>query len=178
MDAIGSIFHIGRSGSFLFIIFLVFALCGLVMGSSLLRRLTGKTMPPPIQGMFVWLTAYAIFKYILQPSLPASQIYTYMGIVTIGVFLFITSTNSACRSSIDFTLSTLQGKTLGHKLILTLTFFLIPYGGYALTRHLVTPPQVGEPIELRSPHPLPPRTMTVHGVHYELQTTKNPFRTN
>ncbi len=53
---------------------------------------------------------------------------------------------------------------------------LIPYGGMTLTRHLVTPTPIGEPIEFRMIHPAPPASIEVHGVRYALQTAKNPFR--
>lgn len=127
------------------------------------------------QSILIWLGAYVIFKYVLTPPIPSALLYTYMGLVTLVIFLFISSTEQGWTDFKRPILNTLMAVTPAYKGVRTVSFVVLPLlVGYGTFDFIV--PAFDEPIELRTVHPAPPAAVTVRGTKFTLQTAQNPFR--
>ena len=128
-----------------------------------LEKRIGRPLPRLAQAFFVWFAAYGVFRYIISPPLPTSILYPYIGMVTIGIIVFLLSTDRSVGECRQIIVATLHGETRAYRVTRAMAFVLIPLAGFLWTKFLVTPTPVGEPIELRVPYPAPPRTIEVHG---------------
>jgi hypothetical protein len=117
----------------------------------------------------IWLAAYAILKWIVQPPLPSSLISIYMGLVTVVVFLLISSRNSSWDEIKQAILDTLTGTTNGYRVLRAAGLIAIPVlvglGAYNAIVSSIT----DAPVELRNPHPTPPAVITVYPPEYFLR---------
>lgn len=82
----------GTNGAFLsagaFILLLALTFIALIAIHTVFKRITGWSVPPLFQAVLIWLAAYGVFKYLLQPAMPSTLLYTYMGITTVGILMF------------------------------------------------------------------------------------------
>lgn len=157
-----------------FLGYLILAMAVFVAANFALRR-AGKPVPMFAQAILIWITAYSFFKFILFPPLPISLMYTFMGLITIVLFIFVSSTEASWTEFKRPILNTLMAETPTYKSVRTVSVVALPILiGY--TTYGILAPNFEEPIELRTVHPAPPASTTVHGVTYPLQTTYNPFR--
>ena len=145
-----------------------------VASHSVLKRM-GKSIPVISQVMLIGLTAYSALKYVIYPPIPSSLLYTYMGLITLVVFLLVSSTEKSWKEFKEPLFATLGGETRKYRLIRSVAFTIIPLLAFVITYNLLrsdyeTPP------EIIIAHPAPPRSITVHGITYDLQTARNPFR--
>lgn len=135
----------------------------------------GRGIPMFAQAVLAWLVSYILLAYVLQPPIPASLLYTYMGLITIVLFLLVSSDDDAWDEFKRPILKTLGGDTPVYRGVRTVTFVALPlligFGTYDNIR-----PKFDEPIELRTVHPAPPASVKVHGKNFTLQTAENPFR--
>ena len=145
-----------------------------VAGNYYLKKI-GKGIPAFPQFFLVWITAYLILGYVIAPPIPATLLYTFMGLITIVQFLLISSTDQAWAEFKRPIINTVMAETPAYRGVRTATFVVLPillgYGTYDFLA-----PKFEEPIELRTVHPAPPQAVTVHGTNFTLQTSQNPYR--
>lgn len=147
----------------------------LILLGWLVKEKMGMPLPKLIQAPLIWITAYVMFRFILQPPIPFSLLAIYMAVVTIAIFLYITISQPSWEEfsrPISFMLQEDSGKA---KMSRYVTFAAIPlllaYGTYSKML-----PKFEEPIELRTVHPAPPASINVHDKILNLQTAENPYR--
>lgn len=147
----------------------------LILLGWLIKEKMGIPIPKLIQAPLIWITAYIMFRFILQPPIPFSLLAIYMAVVTIACFLYVSLSQPSWEeftNPIKFMLQEDSGKA---KMSRYFTFAAIPlllaYGTY--NKML---PKFDEPIELRTVHPAPPASINVHDKILNLQTAENPYR--
>ena len=138
-------------------------------------RKQGRSLPKFTQAVLVWVTAFIILRFVLYPPIPSALLKTYMGLITLVLFLLVSSDEESWAEFKRPILKTLGGDTPGFRRIRTVTFVALPlligFGTYNTVA-----PKFEEPIELRTVHPAPPASVKVHGKTFTLQTAENPFR--
>ena len=159
-----------------FLLVLAVAFLGFVLAHFLLKRI-GKNVPVLGQAILIFFTTFFILKYVIHPPIPSSLLYTYMGLIAIVIFLFVSSTEKWWREFKRPILNTIQGETRKNVMIRRVVFSLLPLLALIGTYQFVKP-AFEEPVELRIGHPAPPAQVTIHGKKYNLQTARNPFRTD
>jgi hypothetical protein len=158
----------------LLLIFGLFLVIALAAGS-MYRRSTGRPLHMLIQGVGAWLISYIILRFILYPPIPMSVLSTYMGLITIVIMLYVSSTEAGWQEAKKPVIDTLKGETPVYRGVRAVTFVALPLlVGYGTFSQVV--PKIDEPIELRTVHPAPPQNTTVHGTMFTLQTAENPYR--
>jgi hypothetical protein len=115
------------------------------------------------------------FKYRVSPPVPFSVIAIYTLMVGIGILLWVSATETSWREFCRPIFAVMDGSTVSTKAIRVAVVVILPFlvGIWVL---VALSPRLDEPMELRINHPNPPAKITVHGVTYDLQTAKNPFR--
>ena len=135
----------------------------------------GRGVPMLAQAILAWITSYILLGVVLYPPIPVSLLYTYMGLITIVLFLLVSSDEDSWTEFKRPILKMLGGETPAYRGVRTVTFVALPlligFGTYDNVR-----PKFEEPIELRTVHPAPPASVKVHGKSFTLQTAENPFR--
>jgi hypothetical protein len=141
-----------------------------------IKKIYGRGIPMLAQGVLAWLAAYFILGVLLQPPIPASLLYTFMGLITIVIGLFITANEEAFNQTREPIINTLVGATPIYRGVRTGLFVLIPAIGLWGTWGSIVVSEYPEPAELRTVHPAPPQAIKVHGKNFALQEVPNPFR--
>lgn len=146
-----------------------------VAGNYFLTKRFGRGVPKFGQAILIWLAAYFILKFIITPPIPVSLLYTYMGLITIVLFLLVSSTEAAWKEFREPIVKTLSGETPAYRGARLAAFVAVPlvfgFGTYDFLK-----PKFEEPIELRTVHPAPPQSVKVLGRNFTLQTAQNPYR--
>ena len=146
----------------------------LVVNAFLKKR--GQGVPMLAQGILSWLAAYIILKFVLQPPIPSSLLYTFMGLITLVIGLFVSANESSWSETKRPVLNTLLGITPVYKWVRNGFFVLLPLGLGWQTWTTIVISKYPEPPELRTVHPAPPQAIKVKGKNFTLQTVQNPFR--
>jgi mono/diheme cytochrome c family protein len=145
------------------------------VGANYFLKKIGKGIPAFPQAILIWLGTYAYFKFAVLPPLPSTLLYTFMGLVTIVIFLFVSSTEQGWTDFKRPILSTIMAVNPMYKNVRRFSFVVLPlligYGTYDFNV-----PKFDEPIDLRTVHPAPPASTTVRGQNFTLQTAQNPYR--
>ena len=145
------------------------------VGIGWVLRKQGRSLPKFTQAVLIWVTAFIILRFVLYPPIPSALLMTYMGLITLVLFLLVSSDEESWAEFKRPILKTLGGDTPGFRRIRTVTFVALPlligFGTYNTVA-----PKFEEPIELRTVHPAPPASVKVHGKTFTLQTAENPFR--
>jgi len=145
------------------------------VGIGWVLRKQGRSLPKFTQAVLIWVTAFIILRFVLYPPIPSALMKTYMGLITLVLFLLVSSDEESWAEFKRPILKTLGGDTPGFRRIRTVTFVALPlligFGTYNTVA-----PKFEEPIELRTVHPAPPASVKVHGKTFTLQTAENPFR--
>jgi predicted secreted protein len=136
-----------------------------IVGQYFLKKI-GRPLPVMAQAALIWFTAYAIFKIVVQPPLPSSLITIYMGLLTVVVFILISSTNRSWDEFKQAILDTLTGATGGYRLLRAVVVVLIPVLTGLGTYNYIVPSITDEPVELRNQHTTPPASITVFPPEY------------
>ncbi len=157
---------------FLLLVSLLFL--AFVVSHYILRRFD-KLIPVLAQAVLIWLTAYFVLKYVIYPPIPSSLLYTYMGLITIVIFLLVSSTEKSWEAFKYPIIATVSGKTKVYRQIRAVVFTVLPVLALVVTYNFMKP-AFEEPLQLIDTHSAPPRSIIVHGVTYDLQTARNPFR--
>lgn len=146
-----------------------------LLGNYLLIKKFGKGVPKLGQAILIWIVTYVLFKWVLFPPIPVALLYTYVGLVTIVLFLYVSFSEESWTEFKRPIGNTFAGVTPGYRGVRTVTFVALPLlFGFGTYDFLL--PKFEEPIELRTVHPAPPQSTTVHGKKHMLQTAVNPFR--
>ncbi len=157
---------------FLLVFAAAFAL--FVAGQYVLKQ-WGRPVSAFWQGVLICLTAYGILKWIVNPPLPATLLYTYMGMVAVATFFYVSATEEGwaqCRRTVT---NFFVHQTRWARFTRGLVFTALPIFAAWCVFGAVAP-SFEEPAELRIIHPTPPRAITVLGERIDLQTSANPFR--
>jgi len=140
-----------------------------------IKEKVGIHIPKIVQGPIIWIFAYIIFGVILRPPIPFQLLAMYMGVITIGILLYLTIDQPSFEEfskPIRVMLQEDHGKAkLGRYVTFTALPLLIGIGTYNSML-----PKFAEPIELRTVHPAPPASINVHDNIITLQTAENPYR--
>lgn len=156
------------------LIYLTIIMFLFIFANAFLKKI-GKGVPAFAQFFAIWFGAYAFFKWILYPPIPGTLLYTYMGLVTLVVFLYISATEQSWNDFKRPILNTLYAVNPMYKQIRNVSFVAFPlFLGFGLHNQMV--PKFDEPVELRTVHPAPPAATKVRGKKFQLQTARNPFR--
>lgn len=132
-------------------------------------------IPKLLQGVFIWIAAYIVFRVILQPPIPFTLLAVYMGIITIAIFLYCSIDPDSWEQFSEPIRAMLQDDTGKAKAYRYVTFTALPLLiGFGTYSKMV--PKFEEPVELRTVHPAPPASINVHGEIIDLQRVLNPFR--
>jgi mono/diheme cytochrome c family protein len=128
------------------------------------------------QAVLVWLIAFLIYRFGIQPPIPSILLILYVGITTVAILVWVSS-NDAWWSDFTAPLASLITER-EHRIVIGLRWLvlvLIPaFAGWQAYQRAV--PRVEAPAELRSIHPAPPTSINFEGKTIELQTAANPFR--
>jgi hypothetical protein len=155
---------------YLGIVFVVF-----VVGHYLLKKQTGKGLSAFGQFFLIWITAYFFLKFVMFPPIPSALLYTYMGLISIVLFILISSTEQSWQEFKSPIIKTLLGETKAYRNIRAVSFAVLPIlAGFGTYNFMA--PKFEEPIELRTVHPAPPASIQLHGKNMVLQVERNPFR--
>ena len=144
-----------------------------VFGNYLLKRI-GTGIPPFGQTVLIWLTTFSILKYALHPPIPSSLLFTYMGLITIVIFLLISSTEASWRAFKRPIVATITAQTYTYRIVRAVIFVVLPVLAWNGTYNFVVP-KTEEPVELRFAHPTPPQSIIVYPPSH-FQQTHLPFR--
>jgi len=147
----------------------------IVTVQTLLKRI-GTPITPFWQVIGVWLLGFALFKWVISPPIPFSLFATYMGLLTVVLFVWVSATEQTWGEFKRYVLDTLTGASFHHRVLRAIVVVALPVLAGAVTYISIAPSTISEPVELRFNHPAPPRTITVQGQVIDLQTARNPFR--
>lgn len=145
------------------ILFAVLFFVGLAAQRVLTRM--GRRITMFWQVVFAWLACWAFLTFVLFPPLPFSLLATYLGLITVALFIYAGSTESGWQECRDTVLSTLRGRTLVHRLGRAGLFVMVPALLFTGLHHALIP-EFEPPLEFRMYHFAPPATFTVHGATY------------
>ena len=141
----------------------------------LVQEKFGIRLPKLFQAVTIWVLAFTVMRVILQPPVPFSLLAIYMGVVIVGTFLYVSITEEDWREFVRPIRMMLQEDAVRWRTVRYLVFAALPLiVSYGVFNSIV--PNYKEPVELINTHPAPPRTITVHGQTFDLQTARNPFR--
>lgn len=115
------------------------------------------------------------FKYRIHPPMPFTVLAIYTLMVGIGIFLWVSATETGWREFCRPILAVIDGNTVTTKAVRVAVIVALPCL-VAVWVFVALSPRLDEPMELRMIHTANPAKITVHGVTYDLQTAKNPFR--
>ena len=163
-----------NAGTFALVVEMGVAL-SVVFAAWILKDKLGIPIPKILQGVFIWIAAYIVFGVILQPPIPFTLLAVYMGIITIGIFLYVSIDPNSWEEFSEPIRVMLQEDTpkatVSRRVVFAALPLLIGLGTYSKLS-----PKFAEPVELRTVHPAPPSSINVHGAILNLQTEKNPYR--
>src|SRR5207245_10049442 len=95
--------------------------------------------------------------------------------VLIGLFMWVSSTETSWQDFRKPLIEVADGKTPTTRIIRAVSVVLLPFlVGFLGWNNMK--PSIDEPIELRTVHPAPPASTTLHGKTFVLQTARNPSR--
>ena len=135
----------------------------------------GIRIPKIAQAVILWVLAYIVMRVILQPPIPFTLLAMYMGVLTIGILLYVSITEPSWNEFIRPIRLMLEEDTTRWRMTRYGTFIILPVIiGYGAFNNVV--PKFSEPIELRVVHPAPPSEISVRGQTVQLQTAENPYR--
>ncbi|MFI5304930.1 MAG: c-type cytochrome, partial [Nitrospiria bacterium] len=134
----------------------------------------GKRIQAFWQAVIFWLGSYVILKYLIFPPIPGHLFLNYMGLITLVIFLYISSQDQLWEEFKDPIIATLSAKSPIYSKIRLGFFFTIPIITWIAVTDVMVP-RFTAPIELRNPHPAPPHEFFIHGKKLAYGI-KSPFR--
>src|SRR5206468_8224976 len=124
-------------------------------------------------GLFIFSILY--FKYRIYPPIPFSVKAIYATMTLIGIFMWVSSTETSWQDFRQPLIAVVDAKTPTTQIIRAVSVVLLPFlVGFLGWNNMK--PSIDEPIELRTVHPAPPASTKVHGKTFVLQTASNPYR--
>jgi len=128
------------------------------------------------QAVLVWLGAFVVYRFVIQPPIPSSLLTLYLGITTAVILLWVTASDAwwnEFKSPVVRLLVERENRMVTGARWLILVMIPALAGWFAYQR---VAPVVEAPAELRSIHPAPPTSITFEGKTIDLQAARNPFR--
>lgn len=130
--------------------------------------------------VLIVVIAFFIFKFAINPRIPASLLYFYMMIVVFAVFIFIISDTRLLKEFLQPVRSiiienkdeAIEKRNVELRLLI---FGLLPFFVGIIT-YLNVSVSVAPPAELRSIHPAPPLQIQFRGKPIRIQGLKNTLR--
>jgi len=120
-----------------------------------------------------WIGLYIVFKYGVDPPLPASIVGMFMFISTISLLAYLTAGSDRLASVKSNLVNFMVKKKYATPLIVVLV--LLPLlVAFQVYRGATQAPQL--PISGRTIHPPPPAEINAFGKSFDLATAKNPYR--
>lgn len=166
-------FWMHRSAPILFLCLLIFLFFVFVISNHFLKRI-GRGVSPFWQVILIWLTAYSILKYLIVPPIPASLMYNYMGVITLVIFLLISSIEASWKSFKGSVTAIVMADTPRYKITRAVIFTATPIL-IAINIYQAMLPKLEDPIEYKQYSHETPELITVHGQKYS-HSSRNPFR--
>src|SRR5213594_1880692 len=126
-------------------------------------------------GLFIYAMLY--FRYRIYPPIPFSVQAIYGTMTLIGIFMWVSSTETSWQDFRKPFIAVADAKTPTTQIIRAVSVVLLPFlVGFLGWNNMK--PSIDEPIELRTVHPAPPASTKVHGKTFVLQTSQNPYLVN
>jgi len=120
-----------------------------------------------------WVGIYAVLRFGFVTPIPSSVVHLYMGIVTLALAAYVTSSDER-RTDVSAPVLALVVEPR-HRVLLAAVLVLLPAlaaaNAWLGTRETLEPPAFG-----RTVHPAPPDTITVHDKAIDLAHGRNPLR--
>ena len=114
------------------------------------------------QATGVLVLAIAYLKFRVYPPMPFSTLAIYSVTIAIGIFVWVSSTESFWKSFREPILAVMDGKTRAARLMRALALILLPILVGILGFLSFKPPAIETPVELRTYNPAPPVSITVY----------------
>jgi len=141
----------------------------------LLDKKMGIKVNKLAQATSLFIYSFLYFRYRIYPPLPFSVIAIYETNVLIGIFMWVSSTETSWQDFRRPLIAVADGLTPTTRIIRAVSVVLLPFlVGFLGWNNMK--PSIDEPIELRTVHPAPPASTKVHGKTFVLQTARNPYR--
>jgi mono/diheme cytochrome c family protein len=120
-----------------------------------------------------WLGIYLLLRFSFDVPIPASVVKIYMGIVTLSLAAYVTSSDRRRR---DFAAPLVAASTeRRYRPLLAAILVLLPAGA-AASVWLGSREKLEAPAFARTVHPAPPDSISVHDKTIDIAHGKNPFR--
>ena len=124
--------------------------------------------------MFVWWMAiYLFLSFGIDPPLPSSIVFMFMGIVTLVLLAYLSSNSESLELAKRTIVKFLTGKKYSAYLI---TVILVLPALAATKVYLDANKPIQPPVSSRIIHPPPPREIQFKGKNINLISADNPFR--
>ncbi|GIV60161.1 MAG: hypothetical protein KatS3mg043_1250 [Rhodothermaceae bacterium] len=120
-----------------------------------------------------WVALFVVFKYGIEPPLPASIVNMFMAIVTLALLAYLSATTSYLRQATEAVVRFMVDRRFTVPLVVVLLAVpaLVAWQVYAERTARPTPPVSGRTI-----HPPPPNTISFKGKTIDLVNGENPYR--
>lgn len=128
------------------------------------------------QAILVWLIAFVIYRFGIQPPIPASLLLLYMAITTAAILVWVSASEAWWHEFKAPFITLLVERERKWLVGLRWAVLVIIPALVAWDVYQRVTPRVEAPAELRSIHPAPPASITFGGETIDLQTVVNPFR--
>ena len=120
-----------------------------------------------------WVGTYVVFRFGFTAPIPASVISIYMGIVSIAILAYVSSSQERREEVSGPLLRLMTDKR--YTALLVVTAIVIPALAAANVYVRMNVP-LEPPFFARTVHPAPPAAITVHEAEIDLDAGDNPFR--
>jgi len=120
-----------------------------------------------------WIGLYIIFSYGIDPPLPSSIVFMFMGIITIVLLAYLSSNSEDLESTKQVTIRFItDNKYVDY---LTMVAAAIPLF-VAFQIFISASDPIQPPLATRTIHPVPPREIQFNDKTMNLSSTHNPYR--
>jgi mono/diheme cytochrome c family protein len=142
----------------------------LILGLAGLRFLRPNLL---VWALAWWVALFVAFRFGFSTPIPASVIAIYMGIATLALVAYVTSSRERLRASFDPLVRLVVERR--YRPVLAGLIVLVP-ALLGLNAYLKTKVPIQPPFFARTIHPAPPASIEVHGNTIDLVRGHNPLR--
>ena len=125
------------------------------------------------QAIFIFVAAFAFFRYGIRPPAPWSVVYLYMGIVLVALLVYVSSDSESWQAFLRPIRVVLVDEEKGLIRLLLMIVLPLLLGYYAYSQAAA---KVEAPPELRAIHPAPPSSISFRGKTISIEGLENPLR--
>src|SRR3989475_12165921 len=141
----------------------------------LLDKKMGIKVYKRVQASSLFIYWILNLRYRIYPPLPFSVLAIYATNVLIGIFMWVSSTETSWQDFRKPLIAVADAKTPTTRIIRAVSVVLLPFLVVFLGWNTLKP-SIDQPIELRTGHPPPPASTKGHGKTFALHTASNPYR--